>query len=387
MKAIAFSFCLLAGLIIFPLAAQSVWPTATPAAVGLNAKVLDAFDADIAAGKYGNVDGMLVIRRGKVAYERSYKHDYKVIYGGAAQKPSALNPNDPSGPYNYFNPFWHPYYRGEDLHTLQSVTKTVTSIVIGTAVTRHEFPALDTPVLSFFDTAKVANVDARKRSMTVRHLLTMTAGLDWNEGLPYSDSQNTGSQMEAAFDWVQYTIDRKMAVEPGKLFIYNSGATQLLAHIFRKATGRDIEEYAMEHLFAPLGIDRYYWKRTPTGLIDTEGGLYLTPRDLAKLGYLYLQDGLWEGKQIVESTFVKASITPSIDVGRGGQKYGYKWWLRPYGKEGRMSFGGSGFGGQIPIVVPELDLVLVFTGWNILPGGPSLSATVATERVIAAVVH
>src|SRR6185436_9996093 len=126
----------------------------------------------------------------------------------------ALNAHDPTGPYNYFNPWWHPFYRRGDLHTLQSVTKTVTSVAIGVATGRKAFPSLDTPILKFFDTTKVANIDARKRRLTIRHLLTMTAGLSWNEDLPYNDPNNTASVMEASPDWIQYTIDRPMAAEP-----------------------------------------------------------------------------------------------------------------------------------------------------------------------------
>lgn len=380
-----------AGLLVHSVAAQSPWPTkgwlsSTPSAVGLNPKVLAALDADIAGGKYGNVDSMLVIRHGKIAYERTYKHDYDRIYGQEARTPGPLNAHDPSGPYNYFNSWWHPFYRRGDLHTMQSVTKTVTSIVIGIATARHEFPSLDTPVLTFFDVAKVANVDDRKRRMTLRHVLTMTTGLDWNEDLPYADPNNASSVMEASFDWVQFTIDRPMAQEPGKTFRYSSGATQLLSHVFRSATGKDIEEYAVEHLFAPLGIDHHFWKRSPTGLVDTEGGLYLSARDLAKIAYLYLKNGVWEGKSIVSPEWVKASITPSVTVSDAGVKYGYKWWLYPYGEERRLAFGGSGFGGQRPIVLPELDLVIVFTGWNILPDRPNLTPRVAIDRVLEAVV-
>jgi CubicO group peptidase (beta-lactamase class C family) len=192
--------------------------------------------------------------------------------------------------------------------------------------------------------------------------------------------------MEASFDWVQFTIDRPMAQEPGKTFRYSSGATQLLSHVFRSATGKDIEEYAVEHLFAPLGIDHHFWKRSPTGLVDTEGGLYLSARDLAKIAYLYLKNGVWEGKSIVSPEWVKASITPTVTVSDAGVKYGYKWWLYPYGEERRLAFGGSGFGGQRPIVLPELDLVIVFTGWNILPDRPNLTPRVAIDRVLEAVV-
>ena len=145
-----------------------------------------------------------------------------------------LNAHDETGPYNYYNAWWHPYYRRGDLHTLQSVTKTVASIVIGTAVTRGEFPSLDTPVLSFFDATKVANVDDRKRKMTIRHVLTMTAGFDWNEGLPYTDPNNTGTGLEGSADWVKYTIDRPMSEDPGTRWKYNSGASALLAYMMAR---------------------------------------------------------------------------------------------------------------------------------------------------------
>jgi CubicO group peptidase (beta-lactamase class C family) len=370
--------------------AQSTWPTkdwssVDPTSVGLDAKALASFDADISEGKYGYIDSMLVIRAGKIAFERYYKHDYDKIYGVEAKKPGPLNPHDSVGPYNYFNPWWHPYYRRGELHSMQSVTKTVTSIIIGVAIARREFPDIDTPVLKFFDAAKVAAVDERKKRMTIRHLLSMTAGFDWKEDLPYNDPNNTASLLEASFDWVKFTIDRPMAVEPGAVFNYNSGATQLLSYIFTAATGQDIEEYAAKYLFAPLGIENYYWKRTPTGLADTEGGLYLKSRDLAKIGYLFLKNGEWNGKQIVTPDWVKLSVAPSTSVS-AAVKYGLKWWLYPYNDgSSKFAWAGSGFGGQKPIVLPDYDMVLVFTGWNIL-GGKSLSHRVAIDRAIGAVV-
>jgi CubicO group peptidase (beta-lactamase class C family) len=362
------------------------WPVSTPQAVGLDPKVLAGLDADIAAGKYGYVDSMLVIRHGRLVYDRSYPHDYFQIYGKEAKEPGALNAHDPTGPYNYFNPWWHPFYRRGDLHTMQSVTKTVTSVVIGVARARGEFPDLSTPILKFFDESKVANVDERKRRVTVRHLLTMTGGFDWDEDLPYNDPNNACSQMEASFDWVQFAVDRKMAREPGTVFNYSSGETQLLSHIFRAVTGRDIEEYAAEHLFAPLGIERFFWKRSPSGPIDTEGGLYLNPHDLAKIAYLFLEKGVWQGKPIVTPEWVMESVTPKVEVGTSGVKYGLKWWIYPYGDGSHAAWAGSGFGGQMPIIVPEHDLVLVFTGWNILPDRPRLSHREAIDRVLQAVV-
>ena len=386
--------CLAAFFVLFTLrvfAAESErpshdWTIATPQAVGLDADILARFDADIASGKYGYVDSMLVIRHGKIAYDRQYVHDYDKVYGEKARERNALNAHDPSGPDNYFNPWWHPFYRRGDLHTLQSVTKTVTSIVIGIATTRNEFPSLDTPIAKFFDATKVANMDDRKRRVTIRHLLTMTSGIAWTEDLPYDDPNNSCSVMEASADWVQFAIDQPMAEEPGTKFNYNSGGTELLAHIFRIATGQDIEEYAAKNLFAPLGIERFFWKRAPWGLADSEGGLFLERHDLAKIVDLFHKNGLWNGQRIVSAEWVKASIAPSITVSeKSGVKYGYKWWLFPYGKDDtRLAFAGSGFGGQMPIVVPDYDLVMVFTGWNILEG-KHLNQREAIDRVLAAV--
>jgi len=361
------------------------WPVATPQAGSMNADSLQAFEDDIASGKYGNIDKMIITRNGKLLYQKSYTQDYDKIYSDSARKKSGLNPHDPAGPYNYYNPWWHPYYRHGELHSLQSVTKTITSIIIGVAIARREFPGLSTTVLSFFDTTGVKNIDDRKRKLNIRHLLTMTAGFDWDEGFHYSDPRNDCSRMEASFDWTQYVIDKPMALEPGQSFRYNSGASQLLSYIFRKATGKDIEEYAAQNLFSLLGISQYYWKRIPTGLPDTEGGLYLAEKDLAKIYYLFLKEGNWNGKQIVSKEWVKESVTPAVNV-RTGVKYGYKWWLYEYGNDHlKYAWAGSGFGGQWPIVIPEYGIVAVFTGWNIISGNPSLRVTEAIRRLVNAV--
>lgn len=361
------------------------WPVATPQSQSMNADSLQAFHDAITKGKYGYIDGVVITRNGKLIYQQTYSHDYHTIYKDSAAKKSGLNLHDPGGPYNYYNPWWHPYYHQTDLHSLQSVTKTITSIIIGVATARNEFPDLSTPVLSFFDTVQVKNIDDHKRRMTIRHLLTMTAGFDWDERFHYSDPRNDCTIMEGSFDWVKYVIDKPMALEPGQSFRYNSGASQLLSYIFRKATGKDIEEYAFQHLFSPLGITKYYWKRTPTGLVDSEGGLYLAATDLAKIYYLFLKEGNWNGKQIVTKEWVKASVTPAINAG-GVAKYGYKWWLYDYSNDNsKYAWAGSGFGGQWPIVISEYNIVAVFTGWNIVAGRPSLRVTEAIGKLINAV--
>jgi hypothetical protein len=346
-------------------ASGAAWAIATPASQGIDAQPLAALDADIAAAKFPLVDSLLVMRCGEVVFERRYPHDYAAVYGKEAHTKGPLNARL-TGRYNYFDPEWHPYYHGTDEHTMQSVSKTVTSATIGIAMLRGDFKApLSTPVLHYFDESKVKNVDARKRRMTLRDLLTMTSGFDWNENLPYDDPANPSDLMEASDDWVQFVIDRPMKDEPGEVFAYSSGATELLAHIFKSETGADIEHYAHEHLFEPLGIRHYYWKRTPLGVVDTEGGLYLRAGDLAKIGLLYMKEGRWKGQQLMSPAWIKESLTPRIDAGEGFQ-YGYQWWLLPHGEPSRLAWVARGMGGQRLIVFPEDQLIVVSTAWHIL---------------------
>jgi CubicO group peptidase (beta-lactamase class C family) len=373
-----------------PAAAQETFPTnawakAEPSAVGLDAKALAAFDADIASGKYGLVDSMLVIRCGKQAYARTYPHDYAKIYGDRAKKPGPLN-HDVNGEYNYYSAEFHPYYKRSELHTMQSVSKTVTSATIGAAMLRGDFrEELDTPILKYFGDYKVANLDDRKRRITLRHLLTMTPGLRWNEDTAYSDPTNSCDIMESKRDWVAYVINQPMAAEPGKVWVYSSGATELLAYIFKKATGKNVDEYAAEYVFKPLQVE-YHWKHTPLGLPDTEGGLYISSADLAKIGYLYLNDGKWNGTQIISPQWVKESLNTNLKIRDEGEswRYGFQWWLQPWGKSPvHFAWAARGFGGQDLRVVPEYNLIAVFTGWSILPETEGKQHD-RLERVLAA---
>ena len=355
-------------------AIDTLWPTkgwasATPSSAGLDEKVLDGLDRDLATGKFSLVDSFTVFRCGKKVYERTYAHDYAKIYGKQAKEKGPLNARL-TGRYNYFDPDWHPYFHGTDMHSMQSVSKTVTSVIIGVAMNRGDFKAgVDTPVLKYFDVAKMKNVDDRKRRMTLHDVLTMTAGLEWIEDVPYDDPRSDSSIMEATDDWVQYVIDKPMAAEPGKVFDYSSGVTELLAYIFKKETGQDIDDYGEKYLFAPLGI-KHHWKRTYMDVIDTEGGLYLNGSDLAKIGYLYLHDGIWDGKQIVSKEWLAESLKGYIDA-EGDYKYGYKWWLLKRTDTSGYVWMARGFGGQRMMVFPEEGLIATFTGWDILGDPPA----------------
>ena len=366
------------------------WALATPSELGLSAEPLLNLHNDVLQGRYGWIDSLLIIRNGRIAFEQYYEHDYRSVYRDEAQTLGPLVVNSPSGPYNYFNAFWHPYYKNTQLHSMQSVTKSIVSATIGIAISRGDFPDLDTPVLSFFDIDKTAHVDDQKRAMTLRHLLTMSEGLHWDENVPYTDPKNTFTVMARSLDWVQFTLDRPMASEPGARFNYNSGASLILGQIFLQATGIDIEAYTAQYLFQPLGITEYEWKRTPFGLADTQEGLFLSTRDLAKIAYLYLQKGRWNQKTIIAESWVNDSLHPAFELNdelRTG--YGFKWWSQRYQYQDKsyVAYLGKGFGGQRPIILPDFDMVIVVTGWNILPDKPFLRAEEAIERVVLSVIE
>jgi CubicO group peptidase (beta-lactamase class C family) len=350
------------------------WPTGTPASVGLDENVLKSFDADLASGKYELMDSIRIFRCGEEVFARNYPHDYGRIYAKEAKTKGPLNARL-TGPYNYFDPAWHPYYHGTDMHSMQSISKTVTSIVYGVAITRGDFKLpLETRVLKYFNEAKVKHVDDRKRRITLENLLTMTSGMKSGGDLS-ENPDNDSAHMEATDDWIQYAIDRPMVADPGKVFEYSSADAELLAYVFQKETGQDIDAYAEKYLFAPLGI-KHYWKRDYIGTVDTEGGLYLNDEDLAKLGFLYLNGGIWEGRRLVSETWVNQSVTPQVpspwNVEQSvspysvtGERiyYGLLWWLYPL--SGKYSWMMFGLGGQSLMVLPQQDLLVVFTGWEL----------------------
>ena len=202
----------------------------------------------------------------------------------------------------------------------------------------------------------------------------MTPGFDWDEfNVPYNHPENDCRLMEESADWVAFVVNRPMAYPPGERFTYSSGVSQILSAIFLKSVGITIADYARDHLFWPLEIREFYWQKTPQGLPDTEGGLYLHPQDLAKIGQLYIQEGKWEDRQVIPKAWINASVELHVRdtglYGDGNQNrgFGYHWWLLPYNTNEKASkiYTALGYGGQRLFIVPDHDLVAVFTGWNI----------------------
>ena len=339
------------------------WPISTPAAQGVDASVLKSIDEELQKSAYGYVDSMLIIRNGFVVLDAHYEHDYRAANEGHDQT---------SHQFNYHHADWHPFYQGSELHTLQSATKSWASTMIGVALHQGAIEGTDVAALSFFSDREFPDPDGRKARIRLVDVLTMRSGFEWDEwSFGLDDPRNDCITLEGSDDWISYLLNKPMAADPGTVFVYNSGSSHLLSGIIRKATGKTIDEYAEEQLFGPLGIEAYHWKKTPKGLPDTEGGLYLKPTDLAKLGLLFLRDGVWEGKRLLPEGWVERSTTPWVtdiapDNSRRDPGYGYQWWILDDGEgDTPKLFAAMGYGGQYLYVVPELELIGVFTGWNI----------------------
>ncbi len=350
---------------------NTYWPKASPQEVGLDAAALSAIHSDIQGGQYGLIDHFLIIKDGKLVVDHAYQQDYQTV---AAQYDTTYHQ------FNYDHPDWHPFYHGSKLHSMQSVTKSVTSLLLGIAWDQGLVPDLDQPIIEYFEDYKTNLNEPHRLQLSLEDLLTMRSGILWDEE-NYDEENNSCIVMELSEDWIQYILDQPMELEPGTQFEYNSGASVLIGKLLSIFTGMPVEKWAEEQLFEPLGIEEYYWKKTPLGETDTEGGLYLKSHDLAKIGYLMLRKGQWGDQRVVSEDWVSKSLYPRVRV-REGLAYGYQWWMPEYEGEQTKVFAGNGYGGQFIMVAPEQDLLLVFNGWNIHEPPPKSTYTVFQELIL-----
>jgi CubicO group peptidase (beta-lactamase class C family) len=297
---------------------RTYWPTnswreSAPAEQGMDSGLLQKMLADIEEQGL-NIDSIVVVRNGYIVTEK------------------------------YLSP-----YEQDTLHDVYSVTKSVISALIGIAIHQGYINGVNDLVLDYFPERTFQNDSALKRSITLEHLLTMSSGLEWEM-----------DEMVASPDWVQYVLDQPMYFEPGTAFHYNSGNTHVLSAILQKTSGLSAYEFAQQHLFEPLGIDDTSWQEDILGISKGGWGMKMTPRDMAKLGYLYLNLGIWDGRQIIQTAWITASTKKYIQVPEPLEPWdlymGYSWWLHEDGL-----YAAHGMKGQFIYVIPELDLVVVIT--------------------------
>ena len=289
------------------------WPRASAASQAMDSALLDAARADVGR-QHLALHGMLVLRHGFIVEE-----DY-----------------------------WPPYGPGTP-HELYSCTKSFVSALTGIAIQRGYLGDVSDKVLPYFADRPLAHPDPRKAGITLANLLTMSSGLAWAEGDP------TYRQMYETRDWVSYVLGQPMQADPGSSFLYSSGTTHVLSALLQRRTG-DTYAFAREVLFGPIGITDPAWDRDPQGIPIGGWGLKLSPRDMARLGYLYLHDGSWDGTAVVPSAWVRASTRKHISAGPV-LGYGYQWWI----DDSVPLYAALGRFGQGIFVVPSRDLVVVFT--------------------------
>jgi len=293
------------------------WRTASPESQGMDVDVL-AKMVDTIWEKEIGINGVLVIRNGYIVLEAN----------GYA-------------------------YDSDDKRNTYSCTKSIISALVGIAIDKGYIKDLRRPVLDFFPNRDAKHLNADKKAMTLENLLTMTAGLECRDSYLYR--WRDLNRMTHYRDWVQFMIDLPMAEAPGTRFEYCNGASFLLSAILQEQTGMTALSFAEKHLFEPLRISDVRWQSNPQGITIGWGRIDMRPRDMAKIGHLYLNNGIWDRKRIISSQWIKRSTRKHI-AATLLPGYGYQWWI-----SGGGMYAAVGHEGQFIMVAPEKNIVAVFT--------------------------
>jgi CubicO group peptidase (beta-lactamase class C family) len=314
------------------------WESAQPGEVGLDGAALETLAREIEQGKHGNLHALLVIRRGRLAFERYFEGD-DAIWG---------------------RPLGRVAFGSDTLHDQRSVTKSVVGALVGIANGRGLLSDLDRPLLEMLP-PRPRDAEGPLYEITLRHALTMSAGLAWDElSHPYWDPRNDETGMWFRADPVGYVLSRGILSPPGTQFAYNGGLPTLLAAVVEEAAGVSIDRFAAEELFCPLGIRSFEWLRHRSGLHVAASGLRLRPRDMARFGWMMLSDGRMGDRVVVPPGYVRASLGRQIDTGLSlAEGYGYQWWIDgPPDDSLPIAIGN---GGQRIALVRSKEMVVVVT--------------------------
>ena len=316
------------------------WQIEAQRAVGIDPKPLCALIDNLETLKL-NIHSVLVVRRGSLVFEH-YRRGVDQRLGRDLGEVA-------------FGP--------DVKHDVRSVSKSVVSLLLGIALDRKLIANIDESIFAFLPKYESLRTPAKER-ITLRHLLTMSSGIAWNENMPYTDALNSEHRMTDAPDPYRYVLEQPLMEEPGKVWNYNGGSTTLLAAVLQRTSGKWIVKFARDELLKPLGITDLEWAQMPgSGEFAAAYGLRLRPRDMAKLGQLVNSHGIWKGKPIVSAEWLKEATTARLPVSDTAYYYGYQWWISSSLVNGKKIdwFEAFGLGGQRIIIVPSLELVVVFT--------------------------
>lgn len=294
------------------------WQVSTPTAEGIDHTFLNAaYELMYQDNRYVMARSLLVFRNGKLVAE--------------------AYPNDPNDIYEYVN--------------IQSCTKSITSILTGVAIYNHQLSSLDEQLYDIYPEYFDSEID--KRAITIQDALTMQTGLEFDNGVHTLEMYQTeGSSIE-------YILSQKRLYPSGMMMNYNDGAPHLMSKVIEKKTGMQMSQYAAEKLFAPLNITDWYWESSKDKTTYGAFSLYLKPRDFGKIGQLLLQHGTWDNQQLIDSTYLAEATQTKVAANFNSEPYGYYFWTLP-------AIGGyyaRGHGGQFLLIVPDKNLVVVYTAW------------------------
>lgn len=317
------------------------WQTSTSSAEAIDPVPLADMIGRVLDGEFRNVHSVLVVRNEKLVLEEYFSG------------------SDLLGPYTEFD--WNVR------HLLCSCTKSFASALVGIARDRGLLGEVNTPLSSFYPEHTDIDWSGARGRITLEHALTMSAGFEWDEGTySYLDPRNSAAVMWASADPVRYLLSSPLASEPGSVFVYNGGLSITLADIAARVSGLPADQFALQYLFTPLGIQDFLWEKHADGTLQAAGGLWLRPRDMAKFGQLYLNGGTWKGIPVISGEWVVESTKKRIWAADRARHYGFQWWIEEHLWQGNVltSFAARGWGGQRIYVFPDLQLVVVFTGGN-----------------------
>lgn len=335
----------------------AAWPAAEPESLGIAPDLAASLDQGVRSGELPNLHAVFIVRRGKLAVERYFE-----------------GTDDRWG-----TPLGKVAFNATTLHDLRSVSKSVVGLLYGIALAERLVPALDTPVVQAFPAYADLARDERLRGILVSHVLSMTMGLEWNEDLPYTDSRNSEIAMEQSRDRHRYVLERPVVSPPGQKWRYSGGATAILGHLISRGAGMPLLEFARAKLFSPLGIEQVEWTLGMNGEAAAASGLRMRAGDLAKIGQLLLQDGVWDGRAVIPKDWMAASFAPRAEAFEGVQ-YGYHWYLARR-RDASMAYMAFGLGGQRLVVIPSLDLAYVIFMGNYYRSD-QLKSVFAVQNVI-----
>lgn len=308
------------------------------------------FDDLAKSGKLSGVHGVVALRGGRIVFERY------------------IDGND----MKWGQPLENVKFGPDTLHDIRSVTKSIVGLLYGIALAKGRVPTLDEPIIAQFPEYADLGRDPERERITIRHALTMTLAMEWNEDAPYTDPANSEIAMEQAPDRYRFILDRPILAKPGRGWIYSGGAVALIGKIIERGTGQSLPDFAKEVLFDPLGIDAMEWIRGQDGEPSAASGLRLSPRSLARIGQVVLQGGEWQGRSVIPKSWLDESFQPAaiVDIGWRGMHYGYLWYLGEEaitdktGTYGERFVAAFGNGGQRLFVFPGFDFVLAITTGN-----------------------